>query len=98
MLRKPSLKRMKKKERGVDAKKIAPLAPQEDDLSEVVHHSEHKRSYFNFRKKVRQHRSGKSLSRCERRGSIGASKQKGVEKECHSAIDCSEHSSITDMY
>ncbi|VDK39717.1 unnamed protein product [Gongylonema pulchrum] len=94
MLRKPSCKRMRQKEREFCAKKVAPLAQEEDDCTET----HHKRSYFIFRKKTSRHqRSGKSLSRYERRGSIEAAKQKGVEKECHSAVEYSEHSSNADL-
>lgn len=59
MLRKPSWKRMRHKEREFGMKKVAPLAQEEDDHAET----RRKRSYFNFRKKTPRQRPGKSLSR-----------------------------------
>uniref|UniRef100_A0A915PDN7 Uncharacterized protein n=1 Tax=Setaria digitata TaxID=48799 RepID=A0A915PDN7_9BILA len=57
MLRKPSLKQIKQKNRDLGWKKVAPLASQEEEDFVRSHRTQ---SYFNFRKKVCQHRFSKS--------------------------------------
>ncbi|VDK18444.1 unnamed protein product [Anisakis simplex] len=84
MLRKPTWKRWRRRERELRERSTAPLAV-DDDYTGTADSDEER---FSIKKRVLKSRIGKSLSRLgERRNSDDIRKKRSVEKECHSAID-----------
>ncbi|KAK0404839.1 hypothetical protein QR680_017658 [Steinernema hermaphroditum] len=98
MLRKPTWKRWRERRRQeLEAPLSAPLAT--DDCVDIEASTSEKK-HFNFKRRVMKSRLGKSLSRFEeRRNSLGKKQMKkkssDAEKECHSAVEFGENSSVS---
>uniref|UniRef100_A0A1I7ZSQ0 LNP1 protein n=1 Tax=Steinernema glaseri TaxID=37863 RepID=A0A1I7ZSQ0_9BILA len=98
MLRKPTWKRWRERRRQeLEAPLSAPLAT--DDCGDIEASTSEKK-HFNFKRRVMKSRLGKSLSRFEeRRNSLGKKQAKkkpsDAEKECHSAVEFGENSSVS---